>query len=117
MDSIDNHIPFKVINQKNKPKNLLINPYESEIDSSPKIETMRSDMSESTDRQFFNINTVDSSCATPRKRSSTKRKEPEREFFEMTVLAFQLAHSNSKSLMELDRNKLFYECKSEHPMF
>ena len=45
------------------------------------------------------------------------RKDPEREFFEMTVLAFQLSHSSHKSLMTLDRNKLYFQCKSEHPMF
>ena len=35
----------------------------------------------------------------------------------MTVLAFQLSHPASKSLMTVDRNKLLKECKKMHASF
>ena len=35
----------------------------------------------------------------------------------MTVLSFQLKHPMSKTIMKLDRNRLFKECQREHPGF
>ena len=45
------------------------------------------------------------------------RKEPEKEFFEMTVLAFQLRHSSiSINIMKVDRGDLYDECiRSKEP--
>ena len=58
-----------------------------------------------------------SSSGTMRKRAPPKQKEPELQFFEMTVLAFILSHPSSKTIMTLDRNALFDECKSVHKSF
>ena len=44
-------------------------------------------------------------------RSIAKRKDPEREFFEMTVLAYQLRNvKKSTSIMKIDRSSLYKEC-------
>ena len=44
-------------------------------------------------------------------RSIAKRKDPEREFFEMTVLAYQLRNvKKSVMIMKIDRSKLYFEC-------
>ena len=48
---------------------------------------------------------------TARVRSIAQRKDPEREFFEMTVLAYQLRNvKKSTSIMKLDRTALYFEC-------
>ena len=62
------------------------------------------------------IDTMGSSSKKLRK-SQALRKEPEIEFFEMTVLAFQLCHPASKSLMKIDRISMLSECRSEQPSF
>ena len=51
------------------------------------------------------------SSGTRKTRAPPKRKEPEVEFFEMTVLAFILSHPSSKTIMTLDRDKLWDECR------
>ena len=48
---------------------------------------------------------------TARVRSIATRKDPEREFFEMTVLAYQLRNvKKSTSIMRIDRSALYFEC-------
>ena len=54
---------------------------------------------------------------TRRRRAQKGRKEPELEFFEMTVLAFQLSHPNSKTLLKVDRQQMYEECKAAHSSF
>lgn len=51
------------------------------------------------------------------KKSVAKRNEPEREFFEMTVLSFILTHPSSKNIMTMDRTNLFDECTKTHKSF
>ena len=51
------------------------------------------------------------------KKKQNVRKEPEREFFEMTVLAFQLKHPMSLTVLTVDRDKLFMECRKVHKSF
>ena len=60
-------------------------------------------------RPDFSQSTVITEGRTPRK--GNQRKEPEREFFEMTVLSFQLCNPTSKAIMTLDRNQMFKDCK------
>ena len=55
--------------------------------------------------------------STRKVRPPPKRKDPEKEFFEMTVLAFILSHPSSKSIMTVDRNELFDQCKLTHKSF
>ena len=55
--------------------------------------------------------------STRKVRAPPKRKDPEKEFFEMTVLAFILSHPSSKSIMTVDRNELFEDCKLAHKSF
>ena len=54
---------------------------------------------------------------TRRRRAQKGRKEPELEFFEMTVLAFQLSHPNCKTILTVDRSKLYQECRAVHKSF
>lgn len=69
-------------------------------------------------RKFAQGSVISSTSTNARKsRSIAQRKEPEREFFEMTVLAFILTHPSSKNIMTLDRNKLFDECHKVHKSF
>ena len=52
-----------------------------------------------------------------RRRPQAQRKDPEREFFEMTICAFQLNYPSCKSLLRVDRSRLFNECKAVHSSF
>ena len=60
---------------------------------------------------------MNSSGTSRKSRAQPKRKEPELEFFEMTVLAFILSHPSSKTIMTLDRNKMYDDCKKVHKSF
>lgn len=60
---------------------------------------------------------MNSSGTSRKSRAPPKRKEPELEFFEMTVLAFILSHPSSKTIMTLDRNKMYDDCKKVHKSF
>lgn len=69
-------------------------------------------------RQMVSESIVSSTSTSARKsRSIAQRKDPEQEFFEMTVLSFILSHPSSKTVMTLDRNRLYDECRKLHKSF
>lgn len=85
-----------------------MNPF---FDTMSQTSTLRGD----TNEKLHHTQTVIG--GRPRTKSNNQRKEPEREFFEMTVLSFQLSHPMSTTIMTLDRNKLFSDCKTAHASF
>ena len=73
---------------------------------------------------FFAKNAKKDNCLTQsivssgsNRTSKAVKKTPEQEFFEMTVLSFQLCHSNSKTIFSIDRNKMYDECRRAHKSF
>ena len=63
----------------------------------------------------FNNLRISADNVNPLARSTTKkignRKDPQREFFEMTVLAYQIRNQKkSPSIMKINRSDLYHEC-------
>ena len=57
-----------------------------------------------------NVN-FNSLARTTSQRSKGARKDPQREFFEMTVLAYQIRNQKkSPTIMKINRTDLYYEC-------
>ena len=62
-------------------------------------------------RQSADNATFNSLSRTTQGKVSGSRKDPQREFFEMTVLAYQIRHQKkSPTIMKINRTELYHEC-------
>ena len=77
------------------------NPISQPITRTNSIGNLR----QSADNATFN------SLARTSQGKVTSRKDPQREFFEMTVLAYQIRHQKkSPTIMKINRTELYHEC-------